>query len=65
MSAPIVGACGDTIRTNAIHGAGMTPHLICIEIADGDLASVYLTPNKAIAHIEAVEAALAKIGYRL
>jgi hypothetical protein len=59
VSAPVVGACGDTIKVSA---SGRSRPLVCIEISDGDTANVYLTPGLAIKHIENVRAALAKIG---
>ncbi len=65
MSAPIVGACGDTIAVDYVRGRGMTPPLVNIEIRDGDIASIYLSPSRAVELIGNVKAALTKIGYRI
>jgi hypothetical protein len=63
VSAPIVGVMGDTIRTEAVRGRGMTPPLVNIEISDGEIASIYLSPLRAMEHIQNVRAALSKIGF--
>lgn len=65
MSAPIVGVMGDSIAVDYVRGRGMTPPLVNIEIRDGEIASIYLSPSRALDLIESVKAALVKIGYRL